>query len=228
MTVTALHPGRNTGHHGLTRYKHGPDEHGTTGKGCRCAECNAANLAYRRRRDRMIAYGRWPGRDPAAGTQRRIQALMRNGWSLPLLAGRVGCSRQVLRLILHRSERVTPATAAAVRALYDDLWDQEPPRGERRQRESVTKTRKYAADRGWPPPLAWDDDAIDDPAAGPEPGWERRDGVRRWGVLAEDVAFLLAAGEEPEWVAERLGVLPKTLGTVLMRERKREEAADAA
>jgi lambda repressor-like predicted transcriptional regulator len=208
---------------GLTRYKHGPDEDGTPGRGCRCGRCGEANNAWQRHRYRMAAYGR-DSLASAAGTQRRLQALMRCGWSLGLLSARLGQSRQVLRLTLHRSERVTAATARAVRELYDELWDQPPPEGNRFERRAATMARQYARERGWPLPAAWDDDEIDDPAAAPAEGWERRDGVRRWGVLAEDAAHLLAAGEEPEWVAERLGVSPKTLGTVLMRERKRAEA----
>ena len=214
--------------HGLTRYKKGPDEHGTPGRGCRCGRCRDANSAWQRHRGRMIAYGRWDGWADATGTRRRLQALMRNGWSMGLLSARLGCTRQVLRKKLGESERCTAATAAAVRDLYDDLWDQAPPEGDRFERRAATMARRYAAERGWVVPLAWDEETIDDPDAGPAEGWERRDGVRRWGVLAEDSAFLLAAGEEPGQVAERLGVSVVTLGTVLMRERKRAEGRRAA
>jgi lambda repressor-like predicted transcriptional regulator len=230
--VTILdHPERattGTRGHDLTRYKHGPDEHGTPGKGCRCAVCNAANLAYRRRRDRLIAYGRWPGLDSGAGTHRRLQALVFNGWSVRQLAARLGRTQPNLRLTLHRSQRVKPDVAAAVRALYDELWDHAPPERDRFERRSVTMARQYALARGWVPPLAWDDDEIDDPAASPANGWERREGVRRWGVLAEDAADLLRAGEEPRQVAERLGVTRSTLATVLTRARQTERTRNAA
>ena len=158
--------------HGLTRYKHGPDEHGIPGRGCRCAECSAANLAYGRRRDRLIAYGRWAALDPAAGTRRRLQALVFNGWSVRQLAARLGRTQPNLRLTLHRSRRVRPDVAAAVRVLYDELWDQVPPGRDRFERRSVTMARRYARERGWVPALAWDDDEIDDPAAVPVPGWD--------------------------------------------------------
>lgn len=208
--------------HDLTRYKHGPDEHGTPGKGCRCAVCNAANLAYRRRRDRLIAYGQWAALDPAAGTRRRLQALVYGGWSVRQLAARLGRTQQNLRLTLHRSQRVRPDVAAAVRALYDELWDQAPPGRDRFERAAATRARRYAREHGFAPPAAWDDDEIDDPAAVPAEGWERRDGVRRWGVLAEDAADLLRAGEEPEQVAERLGVTRGTLSTVLTRAAQKQ------
>ena len=157
--------------HGLTRYKRGPDEQGAPGGGCRCDACSQANRDYQDRRTRLIAYGRWDVLSDAAGTRRRLQALVRGGWSLGLMSARLGCTRQVLRLTLHRSERVTAATARAVRELYDELWDQPPPEGTRFEKRAATMARRYARERGWVPPLAWDDDEIDDPAAVPAPGW---------------------------------------------------------
>ena len=157
--------------HGLTRYKRGPDEQGAPGGGCRCDACSQANRDYQDRRTRLIAYGRWDVLSDAAGTRRRLQALVRGGWSLGLMSARLGCTRQVLRLTLHRSERVTAATAGAVRELYDELWDQPPPEGTRFEKRAATMARRYARERGWVPPLAWDDDEIDDPAAVPAPGW---------------------------------------------------------
>lgn len=217
----------DTQRHGLTRYKHGPGEHGQPG-GCRCAACRAANAAWQARRSRLIAYGQWDGWLDATGTRRRIQALMRNGWSMGLLAGRLGCTRQALRSKLYRGDRVTRVTAAVVRALYDELWDQAPPEGNRFERRNATMARRYAQERGWPVPLAWSDDEIDDPQAAAAEDWERRDGIRRWGVLAEDAAYLLAAGQELGIVAERLGVSQNTLRTVLARAAAKQEASGRA
>jgi DNA-binding XRE family transcriptional regulator len=154
--------------HGLTRYKH--DDPALR---CRCGTCQAANTAWQARRSRLIAYGRWEPQVDGTGTRRRLRALMRNGWSLGLLSARLGCDRADLRKRLHASGRVTPATAAAVRVLYDDLWDQPPPGRTRFERAAATKARKYAAARGWPVPCGWDDDEIDDPAAAPVPGWDK-------------------------------------------------------
>jgi len=218
------------GKHGLTRYKHGPDEHGTRGRGCRCATCRDANTAWQRNRGRMIAYGRWDGLLDATGVQRRLQALMFNGWSLGLLSARLGCTRQVTRVKLTR-DQTTAATVAAVRALYDELWDQQPPETNRFERRNATMARRYARDHGWVPPAAWDDDEIDDPEAVPADGWERGAAPRRYGVLAEDAGHLLRAGESAAHVAGRLGISEGTLATVLeraARKQRRREAARAA
>ena len=103
--------------HGLSRCKNGPDEDGTPGKGCRCPVCSQANRDYQDRRSRAIAYGQWDVLSDATGTRRRLQALMRCGWSLGLLSARLGQSRQVLRAKLHVRARVTPASAAAASLL---------------------------------------------------------------------------------------------------------------
>ena len=212
--------------HGLTRYKKGPDEHGNPGKGCRCATCRRANRTWQRNRTRMIAYGRWDGWLDATGTQRRVQALMRNGWSMALLSARLGCTRQVLRMKLGR-ERVTAATARAIRGLYDELWDQCPPERTKAEKRAATMARRHARERGWPPPLGWDDPAIDNPDAQPADGWERSGSQRReHGTLTAEVLELTGPGFglDLHQAAERLGVVPSTLASVLSRERAKEAA----
>jgi hypothetical protein len=208
-------------------YRQGPDEPGTLADGCRCTQCRAANAAQKRHRTRMIAYGRWEGQVDATGTQRRLQALIWNGWSMGLLAGRLGCARSVIRRRLLVFTRVYPAAAEEVRVLYDGLWDQAPPEGTPREKRAATMARRYARENGFAPPLAWDDDTIDDPDASPAEGWERRD-VRRWGTLAEEAGELFGFGLGVDGAAERLGVSRNTLTTTLGRARKREETADAA
>jgi hypothetical protein len=213
--------------HGMTRYRRGPDEHGNPGKGCRCDRCREVANGRDRHRRRMIAYGRWEPRTDATGTRRRLQALMRCGYSLPLLAGRLGCSRQELRLKLHERGSVTAATARAVAALYDELWDRPPPESSHYEKVAASRTRNYARNRGYPLPLAWDDDTIDDPAAQPAPGWERSHRRVR-GTLTEDAAWLLGGGEAPVHVAGRLGVREATLERELTRERARQKEAGRA
>lgn len=169
------------------------------------------------------------GQQPATATMRRLRALAVNGWSPKLLAARLGMYPASVRRI-RDGERghVEAATARAVAALYDQLWDQAPPAAAKAERIAAAMTRGHAGRHGWAPPLAWDDDEIGDPDATPADGWERREGVRRWGVLAEDAAFLLAAGCEPRKVAERLGVDQGTLATVLARAAAKQEGASRA
>lgn len=174
-----------------------------------------ANRDYQNRRARLIAYGRWEHPLDAAGTVRRLQALAFNGWPMAALGRRLGVSRQSLRQTL-RYTRVSRATAETVRALYDELWDQAPPQGDKFERRAATMTRNQARANGWVPPLAWDEDAIDDPAATPAGDWERLD-KRRYGVLLEEAVELTVLGEHPEAIAVRLGVTPETVERTLQR-----------
>ncbi|QJW38673.1 hypothetical protein [Cellulosimicrobium protaetiae] len=103
----------------------------------------------------------------ATGTTRRVRALVAHGWSIAALADRTGIDRQVLDAAVNAIRpSVAVSTARAVRGAYDELWVAPVP-------ESPGKTRALnrARSEGWPPPLAWDDDEIDDPAALPAPGW---------------------------------------------------------
>ena len=97
------------------------------------------------------------------GTRRRLQALVAIGWSQRRLAERLGVRVSNLNKTLRGDTLVLCRTARAVRAVYDDLWDQAPPQGEHREKIAANRARNYARDRGWAPPLAWDDDTIDDP-----------------------------------------------------------------
>ena len=206
--------------HGMTRYKNGPDQHGNPGRGCRCAACRAAVNAYERNRVRQIAYGRWQARTDAAGTRRRVQALMRAGWALGALGARAGRTRKAMAKIL-TYRNVSPATAAWVRELYDDLWDRPPPEATRLEKGAATKARNYAREHGFAPVGAWDDDPgsphfIDDPDAVPVPGCVRGDRPE-WGALTENAVELAGQGEHVEMIAQRLGVKAKTVERTLQR-----------
>lgn len=103
---------------------------------------------------------------PATGVRRRLQALMRIGWSPAVLAPRLGMSRtNVSRLLLQGN--VTVRTHEQFAALYEQLWNVTPPAGDRWAQRTIDATRKRAALAGWPPPLAWDDiDADPEPQTG--------------------------------------------------------------
>lgn len=131
------------------------DRHGTHGafrEKCRCPEAREDwRLYYKRRRENRSAARVTNG----IGTQRRLQALVAIGWPASALAARLNVGQAVIGRLYHRP-RVHIATAAAVRSLYDQLWDIPGP---------STRSRRYAAAAGWKPPMFWDDDTIDLPRA---------------------------------------------------------------
>lgn len=123
---------------------------------CRRAHAERASTYYRRR---YLNRGR-PLLVDATGTHRRLQALAAIGWATRPLAAKVGVTPTAIKQWMRR-ELVQPKTAARVAELYDELWNQPGP---------SVKGRAHARRMGWPSPLAWDDDTIDDPAARPNRG----------------------------------------------------------
>jgi hypothetical protein len=101
----------------------------------------------------------------STGTVRRIRALIALGWSQAKLADLLGITPQNFWFPAAARPRVLSSTARAVRELYDDLSMKHPPEDTPAQRAAASRARSYAAARRWVPPLAWDDDKIDDPAA---------------------------------------------------------------
>lgn len=116
--------------------------------GCRCDRCSQANYklnAYRRTHPGRV-------RLDATGTLRRIQALMALGWTARDIADHAGySSHQSIHNLIGEAVRrdwVSPATAARIAAVYDELSMTPGP-------SVITRTRAHA--KGWPVPLAWDD-----------------------------------------------------------------------
>lgn len=62
---------------------------------------------------------------------------------------------------------ISPTNAARIAALYDELWNVEPPAETKFDRISAGRARAVARRRGYLPPLALDDDTLDDLAARP-------------------------------------------------------------
>ena len=178
------------------------------------------SIACRPAEDRRTApragapYG---ARTDATGSRRRLQALAYLGWSQWALAARLGMSPMFVRCIQAGGQGViTTAHAAAIAAVYDELWDQYP---DSRQAEWV---RSRARQAGWVPPLAWDDDApgdatytghgIDDPDAVPAPAWQRPQRTRLAPAdQAAELTELVGLGLSLNRAALRLGVSGATL-----------------
>lgn len=98
----------------------------------------------------------------ATGTHRRIQALVAIGYSQNYLAGRLGIQRSNMSQTMTR-EQVTVRTARLARALYAELWNKPNHPTVWHERSAATRARNHAKAHGWLPPMAWDDDLIDDP-----------------------------------------------------------------
>lgn len=152
----------------------------------------------------------------ATGTHRRLRALACVGWSDSRLAERIGLTGANY-LAMFKRPQVRASTARAVAALYDELWDVPPPAANRWQAGGVRRTLRRAKAAGWSPPLAWDDDTIDDPAALPAPTDDVRDRTARRDDLVEDVTDLVSAGVVAEAACARLGLSRDALQQNLRR-----------
>lgn len=166
----------------------------------------------------------------ATGTHRRLQALACLGWSDARLGARLGLDSGNYGTMLRQRE-VSAARARDVARLYDELWRSGPPETDHRTRQSASRARNRARANGWAPPMAWDDDAIDDPAATPGEHTHAPDAVttprgRNGGVdsaaLVEDVEVLVASGATVEAAVARLGVKRGSLYTALHRAGRRD------
>lgn len=155
----------------------------------------------------------------AAGTRRRLQALVAIGWPKARLAARLGMLPANFGDVMTR-EQVTAGTARAVAALYDELWNTSPAEDGHREKISASRDRNYARVRGWAPPLAWDDDSIDDPAAAAA-NWKRSASTQwRAADLAGEAEDLERLGYTQEQAAERLGVSRAALARAIARTRE--------
>jgi hypothetical protein len=111
-------------------------------------------------RQLLILHG--PRLIDAAGTHRRIQALSALGYTYDEIAHACGWpDRRNVSDVLTRST-VQGGTRDRVAAAYDQLSMTVPPPSRAR-----TVARNRAARLGWLPPLALDDDRIDDPTYRP-------------------------------------------------------------
>ncbi len=111
----------------------------------------------------------------ATGTRRRIQALVANGWSLHKLAAELDMTPGNLHSSITRPQ-VWASTARKVRDLYERRWNATPPADTPDERGAITRSINRARAHGWLPPMAWDDEDLDDPAAIPDRSAVRKSG----------------------------------------------------
>lgn len=193
-----------------------------------CQPCKDAKAAWMRRYKIRTYLAKGNMRVDAAGVRRRLHALQRMGWSYTHLAPRFGVSYQAVASWADEAT-VYRSTVERVRAVYDELWDQPGPSVIARQR---------AERKGWAPPLAWDDDTIDDPRARPVGigSWERAGGAideiavhravhgdrvyLRPVERAEAVRRLRAQGMSGRQIAERLGIAARSVDRIRATDRR--------
>jgi hypothetical protein len=165
------------------------------------------------------------------GTQRRLRALAARSWSPQAIEQETGIPAQLIRRELDGRGDLAPNLAGAVAAAYDRLWDRQPPAVTRADRDAAAEITARAVRGGWAPPMAWDDDLIDLPAARPEPGWRRRGTYRRSADLVEDAEFIREHGGYRDanlsQVAMRMGVRRDRLDQAYRRARRYAAGASA-
>jgi len=92
------------------------------------------------------------------GAARRLQALQYNGWDQDTLAQKLGLQRSHVWKLTHQKISATTPIAARITDLYNHLWNQNPA-----PTKGSNLARAIARRNRWLPPLAWDEDKLDDP-----------------------------------------------------------------
>ena len=150
------------------------------------------------------------GQATLAGAQRRVRALMACSWPLEETVRQSGIDTASLERLLAQ-RKAAPGQVRQIAEVYELLWDQLPPLGIAAQRQAADAALARARRSRWAPPMAWDDDVLDDPAGCPAPGWRpRRSSQYRSADLAEDARFIREHGgyrlASSTQIATRLGV----------------------
>lgn len=147
----------------------------------------------------------------ATGTRRRLQALAAMGYHHEGVADMLDMDRtNIWRLATRYKELVFAQTARDIDALFRKLQMTPAPPG-RGAVQAINRAKR----NGWAPPLAWDEDTIDNPSAMPDLGKEEKDWLDRYCELVD-------MGVPGERAAERLGL---KWTTVQRRLQRRENAA---
>ncbi|MCC9307737.1 hypothetical protein LN042_11615 [Kitasatospora sp. RB6PN24] len=135
------------------------------------------------------------------GTQRRLRALLVAGWPGAELARRLGVDKQQIHHHLKAPDTsgVEIATAARVRALFEELWPLQPERNGVAAHLAL-RARRLAQRHGWHPAAVWDD--MDNPDEQPNYGPD----TPRVTALVEDTSELARQGLSRDVIADRLGV----------------------
>ena len=159
------------------------------------------------------------------GTTRRLRALVAIGYTQSRLCGLIGITpANGTALFTGSRGRVLAATAHKVASLYDAMSMRPGPSEAARNRARRLR---------WAPPLAWDDDTIDDPEAKPDAGaslsvtWvDRYQELRDLGLSDRDI--MARWNIQPQSLIrqlDRYGIPHSPELTQFMRDRMRGRAS---
>lgn len=181
---------------------------------CRCPVARRISTRYRKHWnvDKLAGKARMVD---ATGTRRRIQALTAAGWDHTTIAVRLGLAGRSSVQGMLRYQRVRLTTAQRVGRLYDQLAGQPGP-----SVRAAFQARQY----GYAPPLAWDEDTIDDPAAGPADGWQRDPDAPLVADM-DDIEHLRRYGMDDETIEREHRIAPADVLAAATRRRIAEENA---
>ncbi|PXX66925.1 hypothetical protein DFR70_103680 [Nocardia tenerifensis] len=132
------------------------------------------------------------------GAQRRLRALVADGWPQAVLADELGMARNNLGPLMHGEH---PITARRHRAVAELFTRKQLIPGPSQQ------AREYGRAQGWARSWQWDEDSIDDPKARPIPSHYQRKTTPRtelgWAVHAPTPSL---NNRDDRYVAEDLAV----------------------
>jgi hypothetical protein len=131
---------------------------------CRCAPCDLAKYRYDKQRKAELHATGQRRIVPAYRIQRRVEALQALGWSLRKIADEAGVTHNHMTDVRKFAWRTT---FDAIDGVYQRLSMTFPPETTAGEKSGAVRTRNHARRNGYAPPLAWDEDSIDDPDAIP-------------------------------------------------------------
>lgn len=161
------------------------------------ATCEACRRAHRRENKRRLLADAPPRKVLAIGSQRRVQALQRLGYSRDRICREIGYTDNGSIAYLMRAETMLAVTAAKIAEAYERLSMTIP------ETSGAVRARTWAARNGYAPPLAWDDGTIDDPDAKPA---GMGSGAHHALTRGDELLHLAHHGETLETACTKLGI----------------------
>jgi transcriptional regulator with XRE-family HTH domain len=139
----------------------------------------------------------------STGSLRRLRALHAIGWTQTEIARRIGWTTQNLnRYFITKPAMINRGTAVAIGRVFDQLQLIPGP---------SQRSRNHARRNNWAPPLAWDEDTIDDPDAVADRG------AHRPVSFPERYEEMRDLGYNDLQIIGKLGIQPDSLYRQLLR-----------